>query len=54
MTSIAAGSEKRNDLPRVVETRRLWEEAKDASSSGDILEEPEEEGESPPEEPELC
>jgi hypothetical protein len=44
----------RNDLPRVVETRLLWEEAKEISLSDDILEELEEEGESPPEEPEPC
>lgn len=44
----------RNDLPRVVETRRLWDEAKDAAPSDDVLDVPEEEGDSPPEEPEPC
>lgn len=44
----------RNDLPRVVETRQLWEESKEASPSAADLDEPEDAEESLPEEPEPC
>jgi len=44
----------RNDLPRVVETRRLWDESKDESSPADAFEEPGESPEPTPKEPEPC
>jgi len=44
----------RNDLPRVVETRRLWEESKGESPPADELDEPDDSPVLPPEEPEPC
>jgi len=44
----------RNDLPRVVETRRLWGESKDASPFAEVLDELEDAADSPPEESEPC
>lgn len=44
----------RKDLPRVVETRRLWEEPEDASAADDAVNEPDDSLASPPEEDKPC
>jgi hypothetical protein len=49
----------RDDLPRVVETRRIWDEPKGQPPSDDLMDEPEESQDADPkppedEEPEAC
>ncbi len=45
----------RNDLPRVVETRKLWDESKDKPAADELPDEPEDDAsDSPPEEAEPC